>query len=146
MARMTYTGFDYVEGKLRELDTQFNREITRKVLWAGAKVLEKEMRGAIAQNHHVVSGDMQRSVSMSEIHEDPEMSWVEVYTQGYDRRGVSNELKNMIINKGYYNVSTGRKFKKDPYLQKLRKRIAPRLISVMNYQFQLSLKELGITE
>lgn len=146
MAKMTYSGFDYIENGLRNLEGNFSREVTRKVLYAGAKVLEKEMKGAIAENHHVISGDMMRSVAQTEIHEGAEESWVEVYAQGTDSRGVSNEMKNVIINRGYYHKGTGATHKKDPYIQKMRKRIEPRILSVMNYQYQLTMKELGLTE
>jgi len=145
MAKMTYSDFA-LEDRLRKLDENFRREVTRKVLWAGAKVIEKEMQNAIAERHHIATGDMQRSVKQTEIHEGPEECWVEVYTQGTDRRGVSNEMKNVIINKGYYHKGTGAKKKKDPYLKDMRKRIEPRVQSVMNYQMKLTLKELGIIE
>lgn len=146
MAKMEYSGFEFVEDKLKKLDENFRRDVTRKALWAGAKVIEKEMKSAIGQGHHIVSGDMQRSVAQTEIHEGMEESWVEVYTQGSDSRGVSNEMKNVIINKGYYNKGTGATHKKDPYLQKMRKRIEPRIVSVMNYQVQLTLQELGLID
>lgn len=145
MAKMIYSDFA-LEEKLRQLEGNFRREVTKKVIWAGAKVLEKEMKDTIEARHHVVSGDMQRSVAMSEIKEGIDEVSVEVYTQGRDSRGVSNEMKNEIINKGYYHRGTGAKHKKDPYLKDMRKRIEPRIQSVMSYQMELTLKELGITE
>ena len=141
---MTYSNFA-LEEKLRNLEGNFRREVTRKVLWAGAKVVEKEMRGEI-EKRHKVSGDLARSVKQTEIQEGIDESSVEIYTQGYDSRGVSNPMKNVIITQGYYHVRSGKARKKDPYLKNMRKRIEPRLNSVMNYQMELTLKELGLKD
>lgn len=144
MAKMTYSDFA-MEKKLQSLESNFRREVTRKVLWAGAKVVEKEMRAEILKKHSQ-SGDLAKSVQQTEIQEGVEESSVEIYTQGYDRRGVSNPMKNVIITQGYYHVRSGKTRKKDPYLKEMRKRIEPRLNSVMSYQANLTLKELGIIE
>lgn len=144
MAKMTYSDFA-MEKKLQSLENNFRREVTRKVLWAGAKVVEKEMRAEIDKKHSL-SDDLAKSVKQTEIQEGVEESSVEIYTQGYDSRGVSNPMKNVIITQGYYHVSSGKKRKKDPYLKEMRKRIEPRLNSVMSYQANLTLKELGIIE
>ena len=144
MAKMEFSDFS-LEEKLRNLEGNFRREVTRKVLWAGAKVVEKEMRGEI-EKRHKVSGDLARSVQQTEIQEGIDESSVEIYTQGYDSRGVSNPMKNVIITQGYYHVRSGKTRKKDPYLKNMRKRIEPRLNSVMNYQMELTLKELGLKD
>lgn len=144
MAKMEFSNFS-LEEKLRSLEGNFRREVTRKVLWAGAKVVEKEMRGEI-EKRHKVSGDLARSVKQTEIQEGIDESSVEIYTQGYDSRGVSNPMKNVIITQGYYHVRSGKARKKDPYLKNMRKRIEPRLNSVMNYQMELTLKELGLKD
>lgn len=144
MAKMEFSNFS-LEEKLRNLEGNFRREVTRKVLWAGAKVVEKEMRGEI-EKRHKVSGDLARSVKQTEIQEGIDESSVEIYTQGYDSRGVSNPMKNVIITQGYYHVRSGKARKKDPYLKNMRKRIEPRLNSVMNYQMELTLKELGLKD
>lgn len=141
---MEFSNFS-LEEKLRNLEGNFRREVTRKVLWAGAKVVEKEMRGEI-EKRHKVSGDLARSVQQTEIQEGIDESSVEIYTQGYDSRGVSNPMKNVIITQGYYHVRSGKARKKDPYLKNMRKRIEPRLNSVMNYQMELTLKELGLKD
>ena len=145
MARMSFTD-TALDEKLGKLEGDFRRQVTEKVLYAGAKVLIKKMQNAIQENHHVVSGDMMRSVDMSEIHTDIDESYVEVATMGDDSRGVSNAMKNKIINYGYFNKGTGAKHKKDPYLKKLQKDAASRVHSVMAYQFQLTMEELGLTE
>lgn len=143
MAKMIYSDFA-LEKKLENLESNFRREVTRKVLWAGAKVVEKEMRAEIEKKHKI-SGDLEKSVAQTEIQEGIDESSVEIYTQGTDSRGVSNPMKNVIITQGYYHVRTGKR-KKDPYLKEMRKRVEPRLNGVMSYQMELTMRELGIIE
>lgn len=133
---------DFHKTELEQLDPMKMREIRKKVLWAGAKVVERETRDYI-YNEHRASGDMARSVAQSDIHEDLDSVWVEIYPQGNDARGVSNEMKNKIIIDGYYSKATGSKKIKDPYVKKLRSRLEPRILSVMEYQFQLCMDELN---
>ena len=112
-------------------------------MWAGAKVVEKEMAGYIEQNHRV-SGDMARSVTQGPVREDIDSTWVEVWPQDADSRGVYNEMKHKIIITGYYNVFTGKSFRrKDPYVAKMRKRLEPRIMAVMEQQFTLCMDEIN---
>ena len=134
---------DFHEDALSKLTPEVCREIRRKVVWAGAKVLEKEDR-LYVEAHHIVSGSLAKSYAQGEIHEDIDSTWVEVGPQGQDSRGVMNEMKQQIINTGYYNVFTGRKFKAvDPYIRKTRERLAPRIMSVMQKQFELCMEEIN---
>lgn len=127
---------DFHKDALDALTPGLMREVRRKCLWAGAKVAEKEMRKVIDDSHHI-SGDMGRSVSQGPMVEDVDGAWVEVYPQGYDSRGVSNEMKNKLINNG------SRRNKKDPYVRKMRKMLEPRIRAVMEYQFELCMKEIN---
>lgn len=145
MARMEYSDFA-LEETLGKLAGDFHRQVTEKVLYAGGKVLVKEMQNAIEENHHVRSGAMKRSVAMSEVYSGIGSSYVEVGTEGTDSRGVSNAMKNQFINYGRHNRYFGSKQKRDPYLSRLRKRIEPRLNAVMTYQMELILRELGLIE
>jgi len=140
MARMVVE--DFRKNELDALDSDTVREVVRKCLWAGAKVVEKEMKRTIEERHHVVHGYMKESVSQGEIHEDIDRAYVDIYPQGTDPRGVSNEMKNKMINLGAHNVATGKGTKKDAYVQRMGKEIAPRVLSVMNYQFNLCMEEL----
>ena len=134
---------DFHKNELDALEPGVVRGIIKKCLWAGAKVVEKEMKNTIESRHHVVHGYMRDSVSQGEVHEDLDRSYVDIFPQGTDPRGVSNELKNKIIINGYYNVMTGKSTrKKDPYINKMSKDISPRVLSVMNYQFNLCMDEI----
>ena len=134
---------DFHKTTLDALDPATVREIRKKVLWAGAKVIEKETRNYIFDEHKV-SGDLGRSIAQGEIHEDVDRAWVEVYPQGYDSRGVSNELKSKIIINGYYLTVNGKSKRiKDDYIKKMRDRLEPRILATMEYQFTLCMEELN---
>ena len=134
---------DFHKDMLDALDFATVREIRKKVVWAGAKVVEKEMSNYIASNHHI-SGDMEKSVAQGPIHEDIDSTWVAVWPQGMDSRGVYNEMKHKIINTGYYNTFTGKSHRqKDPYVRKMRKQLEPRIRAVMEQQFKICMDELN---
>lgn len=134
---------DFEKEGLGALSPQLTREVIRKCLEAGAKVVQKETSNYIYSAHRA-SGDLSRSVKPSKVHEDVDASWIEVYPQDYDSRGVSNEMKAHIIVNGYYNRASGRsKRKKDNFLPKVRKRVEPRILSVMEYQFDLCMKKIN---
>ena len=130
---------------LEMLDDATQREIRRKMVESGAKVLIKEMQASIESNHHVVSGSMKNSVAASKVYEDIDSTSIEVYPQGTDPRGVSNEMKAQIINYGYYNRDTGYRIKKKDFFlnDKFRKKCEPHINGVMNYTFQLCMEELN---
>lgn len=134
---------DFHKDALDALDPATVRSIRKKVVWAGAKVVEKEMGNYIDAHHHI-SGELARSVTQGPIHEDMESTWVEVWPQGTDSRGVYNEMKHKIINTGYYNTFTGKSHrKKDPYVKQMRKQLEPRILAVMEQQFTLCMDELN---
>ena len=128
---------------LDALTPEFRREVRRKVVWAGAKVIEKEMSQYIRE-HHMISGALAESIAQGPIHEDVDSTWVEVYPQGEDPRGVLNEMKQTFINKGYYSIFTGEKHRAvDPYVRKMRDRLEPRIMSVMQKQFEICMDEIN---
>lgn len=141
MARMVIE--DFHTNEIESLEPSTMREVIKKCLWAGAKVVEKEMQNTIEAHHHVVNSYMKDSVSQGEIHEELGGAYVDVYPQGTDPRGVSNEMKNKIIILGYYSRITGRSMRKqDSYITKMRSKVAPKVLAVMNQQFNLCMDEL----
>ena len=144
MAKQLYYGFEF-EKKLDQLAGALRIDVTRELLEAGAKVVAKEMQQVIHDNHKV-SGDMMRSVAPTEVHMDVDFSSIEVYTQGTDSRGVSNEMKNVIISQGYYYRGAENKREPDRYLKSMRKRLEPRVQAVMSEQMRISLQKYGIID
>lgn len=136
---------EYVQTTLEKLDAATQRRIMHKMLENGSKVLIKEMQGSIESHHHVVNRWMKNSVAAGKVYEEVDSMSIDVYPQGTDPRGVSNEMKAKIINYGYYNRDTGYRIKKKDYFlnDKFRKKCEPRLNGVMNYTLQLCMQELG---
>ena len=109
MARCEYDGFERVDGQLMRL----NRDMMREVVMAGAAACVEETKKNVQQYRHVVTGDMLEGVAPGKIHQDIDQTWIEVYPQGDDRRGISNAKKAFVINYGYgkrRTAKTGDKF------------------------------------
>ena len=109
MARCEYDGYERVEGQL----TRLNRDMRKEVVMAGAAACVEQTKKEIVQYRHVVTGSMMEGVAPGKLHEDIDSTWVEVYPQGDDRRGISNAQKAFVINYGYgkrRTEKTGDKF------------------------------------
>lgn len=132
---------------LEKLETDTMRRIRREMVLNGAKVLQKEIQADIEARHHVRHSWMKDSVAAGPVREDPEGTFVEVWPQGSDPRGVSNEMKLKIISHGYYHVITGRsQRKKDNFLNdRFRKKCAPRIMAVMEATLAKCMAELNNT-
>jgi len=130
---------------LEQLDDATQIRIRHKMVENASKVLIKEMQAAIESHHHVVSGGMRASVAATKVYDDVDATTIEVYPQGNDPRGVSNEMKAKIINYGYYNRDTGYRIKKKDFFlnDRFRKKCEPHINGVMNYTFQLCMEELN---
>lgn len=130
---------------LENLDFETNRRFRRKMVENGAKVLVKEMQEVIQERHHVRSGGMKQGVAAGTVYEDVDGTSIDVWTQGDDRRGVSNEMKAKMINFGYYNIATGKRWKKKDYFlnEKFRKKCAPRIVAVMQATLSKCMEELN---
>lgn len=135
---------DTARTALEKLDDATQRRIRREMVENGAKVLQKEMQNEIEARHHVVHGYMRGSVAAGPVYEDVDGTSVEVYPQGNDPRGVSNEMKLQIITKGYYSVFTGKSLrKKDNFLNaQFRKKCEPRIVAVMQATLSKCMEEL----
>ena len=109
MARCEYDGWERVEGQLIRL----NRDMRKEVVMAGAAACVEQTKKDIMQYRHVMTGSMMENVAPGKLHEDIDSTWVEVYPQGDDGRGVSNAKKAFVINYGYgkrKTAKTGDKF------------------------------------
>jgi hypothetical protein len=109
MARCEYTMAEAMESGLQRL----GREGMKQIVMAGAQAVVEETKKTIFQYRHVVTGSMMGSVAPGKLHEDIDSTWVDVYPQGDDRRGVSNAKKAFVINYGYgkrRTEKTGDKF------------------------------------
>lgn len=130
---------------LDALDIETNRRIRREMVTNGAKVLVKEMQETIQERHHIRSGGMKQGVAAGTVYEDIDGTSIDVWPQGEDRRGVSNEMKAKIINYGFYHVASGKRQKKTDYFlnDKFRKKCAPRIVAVMQATLSKCMEELN---
>lgn len=96
VARISYGGFEQIEGVLQTMD----RDMIRKVVMAGADACVQATKDDVVKYRHVVTGSMMQSVAPGKYHEDLGSGWVEVYPQGDDGRGISNAKKAFVINYG----------------------------------------------
>lgn len=121
------------------------REIRRKMVENGAKVLVKEMQAQIEERHHVVNRYMKNSVAPGEVKEDLDGTSIYVGPGGTDPRGVSNEMKARYIIQGHRSIFSGQKLNKtDNFLNDaFRKKCEPRIYAVMNATFNICMEELN---
>lgn len=145
MAKLEMADAGEFEAKLQKLERNLRRETVRRILGSGAAVLEKDMAAEIVARGHRKTGAMAESVARTEIREGLDGAYLHVYTQGEDSRGVRNEMKNTIINYGYWHRPTGRKVRKDPFLQRMRKSAEPKVRSAMEEEYNRCLADAGIT-
>ena len=107
MARIDYdlSGFEEKLGALS------SRENIRRIVEAGSKAAIMELQHRIQEKRHIVTGEMERSVSAGPLHEDLGSAWQYVYPGegGRDR----DTVKAYVINYGRCGkrtAKTGDKF------------------------------------
>ena len=107
MAKITYdlSGFEEKLGALS------SRENIRRIVEAGSKAAIMELQNRIQEKRHIVTGEMERSVSVGPLHEDLGSAWQYVYpgAGGQDR----DTVKAFVINYGRggkRTAKTGDKF------------------------------------
>ena len=107
-----------MEARMGRLSGSVRREAAKRMLEAGAAVLERGGQSEIAARH-IKTGAMRESYKRTEVREGLDGSEIYVYAQGEDWRGVRNEMKNTIINTGYWQKRGRRNVKKDPFVQRM---------------------------
>ena len=144
MARLEISGFDELPiAKIK--DDDIRRTIVREMLWAGGRTMKKCMERDINARHHI-SGDLAKSVIVTDVHEVVDGGYVEIYPDGEDRRGVSNYMKHKIINTGAWHKGSAHRWKKDPYMKRVERENEQNVQKMMRYQMELSMKKLGLTD
>ena len=143
MASLIIDADDFDE-RLGQLAGSFRRTVAREMLEAGAKVLVQEDQAEIIRRSHVRTGDMLKSVKETEVRDGLEGAYIYVYAQGEDRRGVRNEMKNQIINQGYWRKKGQRKVRKDAYVARVQKSDEPRVREAMEAAFEKAQQAAGL--
>ena len=134
MARMTFMpGEDYAI-KLSRLATN-SEEITKKAIYEGAKIVADEIKARTPRD----SGDLADSLGITPISRDNDGNWTaKVGFDGYDSRGVPNQLKARVIESG---TSTQ---KKKPFVRPAVNATKKRVTKKMEEVIEDEIKKLNL--
>ena len=99
--------FEYSESALPELIRQlednglYDKENTKKILYAGAEIFVKEARSALVRAGHVDTGAMRDSITYyKRINIKKGGYSVTASIKGKDKKGVKNAVKGFVLNYG----------------------------------------------
>ena len=130
MARMTFMpGEDYAL-KLSKLGTA-SEEIAKKAIYEGAKIVADEIKARTPRD----SGDLADSLGITPISRDNDGNWTaKVGFDGYDSRGVPNQLKARVIESG----KSGQQKKPfvRPAVNKTRKQVVKKMEEVIDEEIK----------
>lgn len=99
--------FQYSESALPELIRQlednglYDKENTKKILYAGAEIFVKEARSALMRAGHVDTGAMRDNVAYyRKVDTKDGVHSVSMSIKGRDEKGVKNAVKGFVLNYG----------------------------------------------
>lgn len=139
MARMTIKGLDEYALALSNLGKE-SIEVSKKMVYAGAKIVADEMKAglnhSIGQSEHS-TGDLVKSLGIAPIDIDNRGNTnTKVGFDGYDRKGVPNQLKARAMESG---TSTQ---KKKPFVRPAVNRSKGRAQDAMKKVFDEEMKKI----
>ena len=102
MARIETTGFEEIEKQFLRRAEKAVKAVPR-MLKRGAEVLAEAQRREIDQMDIVDKGELMRSVKPTKVKQKEESSYIDVYPQGTDSKGVRNAEKGFIAQYGKSN-------------------------------------------
>lgn len=102
MARIETTGFEEIEKQFLHRAEKAVKAVPR-MLKRGAEVLAEAQRREIDQMDIVDKGELMRSVKPTKVKQKEESSYIDVYPQGTDSKGVRNAEKGFIAQYGKSN-------------------------------------------
>ena len=131
MARLTVTGLDELENKLKRLEKGLRGEAEVKMLKAGAQVLENAWKGEINTRHRG-RGVMEASVGMTDVQTGKDGLEISVYPQGTDAHRITNAQKAYILHHGRKPTKKGTKeIKGDRFVTEAEKKAKPQVYEAM---------------
>ena len=102
MANIKISGLEDFEKRLLNLESKAEAAVP-SMLKAGAEVLVKAEQDEMKALDLVDTGDMMKSVKPTKQKKKGSASYIEVYPQGKDRKGVSNATKAFVAQYGKSN-------------------------------------------
>ena len=132
MAKLTVTGIDEMEAKLKQLELNLQGKAEVSMLKAGAEVLIDAWRGQISANRHVKSSAMHDNVGMTDINVGKDGLEISVYPMGTDSHRITNAQKAYILHYGRQPTHKGTKeIKGDKFVTAAEKAAKPRIAEAM---------------
>lgn len=131
MARLTVTGIDELEARLKKLEQGLRGVAEVKMLKAGAAVLEDAWRGEIREKHRL-TGAMEGGVSMTDVTSGNNGLEISVYPMGTDSHRITNAQKAYILHYGRNPTKKGTKaIKGDRFVTAAEKKAKPAVFAAM---------------
>lgn len=131
MARLTVTGIDELMNRLKALEKGLRGEAEVRMLKAGAQVLVDEWTGTIRERHHR-TGEMERSVGMTDVQTGKDGLEISVYPMGTDSHRITNAQKAYILHHGRQPTHRGTKaIKGDKFVTAAEKEAKPKVYEAM---------------
>ena len=132
MARLTVTGIDELENRLKQLEQGLRGTAEVAMLKAGAAVLVDAWRGEIGTRGHRVTGSMEQNVSMTDVRSGTDGMEISVYPQGTDSHRVTNAQKAYILHHGRNATKRGTKaIKGDKFVTAAEQKAKPKVYEAM---------------
>lgn len=132
MARLTVAGIDELENRLKRISAGLRGEAEVRMLKAGAAVLEDAWRGEIESRGHRKTGEMLKSVGMTDVHAGKDGLEISVYPQGTDSHRITNAQKAYILHSGRRATKKGTKeIKGDRFVTAAEKKARQQVFAAM---------------
>jgi len=132
MARLTISGFDELENRLKAIESGLRGEAMQNMLYAGAEVLINAWGGSIQSHHHIKSGAMLQNVNKTGINVGKDGLEISVYPQGTDTHRITNAQKAYILHYGRNPTKKGTKaIKGDKFVTEAEKTAKPQVYEAM---------------
>ena len=107
MAKLTVSGFDELENRLKAIEKGLRGEAMQNMLYAGADVMINAWRGSIEGHHHIRSSQMLNSVGKTGVNVGRDGLEISVYPMGTDSHRVNNAQKAYILHYGRQPTKKG---------------------------------------
>ena len=131
MAKLTVTGIDELEAKLKKLEQGLRGIAETRMLKAGAQVLVDAWRGEIEARHHVTYA-MRDSVGMTEVKAGKDVLEISVYPMGTDSHRITNAQKAYILHYGRKPTNKGTKgIEGDKFVTAAERQAKPKVFEAM---------------
>lgn len=100
MGKLSTTGIDDFAERFKRIEQGLKSEALTSILNAGGEVLKKSWENKIREKHHIRTGAMINSITITAPKVEGYTAYIEVYPTGTDRHRINNAQKAFILDKG----------------------------------------------